>query len=102
MQLAAVPEDKYEEPFNQFVLPEKEISRSATNLHHIFERHGNLYRSRQRGDEEELDAREPKVVYNEFLQFLNNLKSERDDQVRLIGHNIECFDAHVLVLFLTL
>ncbi len=100
MQLAAVPEDKYEEPFNQFVLPEKEISRSATNLHHIFERHGNLYRSRP--DEEELDAREPKVVYNEFLQFLNNFKSEREDQVRLIGHNIECFDAHVLVLFLTL
>jgi len=44
VQLAAVPEDRDEKTFNEFVLPEKEISSGASDLHHIIERDGKLFR----------------------------------------------------------
>ena len=99
VQLAAVPEDRNEESFNEFVFPEKEISRGATDLHHIYERDGNLFRHKPGKDEEDLDALAPRDAYDKFLRYLDQFKEERDDKVRLIGHNISYFDVHVLVMF---
>ena len=105
IQISALTESLTDEKkFHCFVKTSKNISSAATDLHKIYKNgNGDFYQSRPRdgGLREEvfLDMQEPEEALRAFFGWLENIKIDRHDKIRLVSHGAHSFHAQVLVIF---
>lgn len=77
--------------WQQYILPDGEISYKATEIHGMYKDDGIMYNSWHRP----LAACSPSVGFNRFINFLYRVKGQSDNvTVVLCAHNCRSFDSH--------
>jgi DNA polymerase III epsilon subunit-like protein len=93
VHISAVPVDKEVPIFERFIYPQDRISDEASRIHRITREDGKLLK---RG--KVVDDVDPFEAYDDFVDWIDeHLKRRTGDRVRLIGHDVLEYDAHVLV-----
>jgi hypothetical protein len=89
-----------ESTFREFIMPQERISHEATKRHKISKVNGILQKTCAQGGSDFYLIRSDSAakVFGNFVYWLDNLKVNRHDNVRLISHGMNNFHAHVLVI----
>jgi len=80
---------KNQRGWEQYILPDREITPKATEIHGMFKCDGKLYNKRQNP----LAACAPNVGYQRFIDYLIEIQGSNDVTVVLCAHNCKSFDA---------
>ena len=99
VRLAAISENPDEPSFDAFIQPNYEISGESTKYHGIFFDNDERKFYQTRGEREvRLQMKNPKDAFQDFFDWIENVKENDENHIRLVSHNAHSFHLYVLVI----
>ena len=100
IQLAAISENPDEPSFEAFIQPNERISHESTNkCHGIFYDNDEEEFYQIRGEKViKLKIKKPMDAFQDFFNWIEKVKTNGENHVRLVSHNAHAFHLQVLVI----
>ena len=102
LHLTAVSENQQKRSFGVFILPTQEIPHESSKVHGIFfddvEKRGEIHYQWDHGEHDKiLKMKKPRKAYQKFLDWIEYIREDEQNVIRLVTHNAHSFHVQVLV-----